>query len=317
MRNTTVVHWWVLTLTLLGASSALVSLTECAGKRSAVAPPPESVTPSPSVTPPVAPVASPQDTVPHDPKVTQTRTKSPKTKKFTDIITRTTVTYAFQPEREYTLVCPEWGVLTVRLLPGETLLRVVAGNTVEWPMDDTETGIDERAPLIAIRRTPYAPPTEAAFITNANVYRFRLIPGGPRGTQGTRQITFYDPAAEERRRNGQREAEEQRKRKLLETRYPKLSFEHLRQYDIGGDTVVWRPVRVEGDHQHTLIELPAATGTEHPTLTVISDGIETRVNYRTIPGRNGAGPVMVADQAFAEARLIGEGGVVRITRRGP
>ncbi len=315
MRNT-VIRWWVLTLALFGASPALVSLTGCAGKRSAVVSPPEPIATPPLVTPPVAPVASPQDTVPQDPQVMKARTPSAKTKKFADIITRTTVTYAFQPEREYTLVCPEWGVLTVRLLPGETLQRVVAGNTVEWMIDDTETGLDEPVPLIAIRRAPYAPPTEAAFITNANIYRFLLLPGGPRGKQATRQITFYDPAAELRRLNGQREAEERRQQKLLETRYPKLSFEHIRQYDIGGDTVVWRPVRVEGDHQHTLIELPAATGTEHPTLTVISDGIETRVNYRTIPGRNGAGPVMVADQAFAEARLIGEGGVVRITRRG-
>ncbi len=316
MRNTTMLPWWVLTLALLGGGPVLMSLTGCAGRRSAALPPVAQVTTSPPVIPLVAPAAVAQDTVPPDPKLMRARTKSAKAKKFADIITRTTVTYAFQPEREYTLVCPEWGVLTVRLLPGETLQRVVAGNTVEWMIDDTETGLDEPVPLLAIRRAPYAPPTEAAFITNANIYRFLLLPGGPRGKQATRQITFYDPAAEERRRNGQREAEEQRKQKLLETRYPTLSFEHIRTYDVGGDAVVWRPVRVEGDHQHTLIELPAATGTEQPTLSVISDGIETRVNYRTIPGRNGAGPVMVVDQAFAEARLIGEGGIVRITRRG-
>lgn len=182
-------------------------------------------------------------------------------------------------------------------------------------IDDTETG-EEPAPLLTIRRAPYAPPTEAAFVTDRHIYRFLLVPGGARGNKPTRQISFYDPLAELRRFTGQVAAEEQRQKKARETRYPALAFEHLRRYDVGGDAVKWRPIKVEGDHQHTMIELPAATGTAQPTLTVISDGIETRINYRTLPGRNGAGPVMVADQAFVEARLIGEGGVVRITRRG-
>jgi len=316
--STTVHSWWACSMARASMVLLLVTLCGCTGKRPPVSPPPAAQTVE--ISPPSAPPQDEHVTIaeaepPQDPDVVKALQRYEKTKKFADVVTPTIVKYAFQPEREYALVCPEWGVLTVRLLPGEVLRRVVAGNPVEWMIDDTETG-EEPAPLLAIRRAPYAPPTEAAFVTDRHIYRFLFVPGGPRGNTPTRHISFYDPLAELRRFTGQVAAAEQRQKKTRETRYPTLAFEHLQRYDVGGDAVKWRPIKVEGDHQHTMIELPAATGTAQPTLAVMNSGIETRINYRTIPGRNGAGPVMVADQAFTEARLIGEGGVVRITRRG-
>ncbi len=297
----------------------LIALAGCTVHRPSVAAPPiPSTVAAPPTPPPVEPIVTESvvEETPQDPDVVKALQKYEKTKKYTDVKTPAVMKYVFQPERIYTLKCPEWGVLTIRLLPGEVLKRVLAGDSVRWMIDDMEMGLGEMTPVIGIRRSPYADPTQMTVITDANIYEFLLIPGGSLGNERTRQITFWDPIAEMRRFKGQVAMEEQRKKKREDTRYPTLSFEHIRAYDVGGDNVVWRPIRVVGDHQHTMVELPAATGTEQPTLSVFQDGIETRMNYRMIPGRNGNGPVIVADQAFTEARLIGEGGVVKISGRG-
>ena len=76
------------------------------------------------------------------------------------------------------------------------------------------------------------------------------------------------------------------------------------------------PVTVEGDQRQTVIKLPAATGADLPTFTIIEDGKEMRVNTRTLPEEGTIGPRIVVDQPFTEARLIGVGGSVSIIGKG-
>ncbi len=272
-------------------------------------------TPPPEIEPPEPLV----EETPQDPDIIKALQKHEKTKKFSDAETPAVMKYVFDPTRIYTLKCPEWGVLTIRLLPGEVLRRIAAGNPVEWMIEDTTIGLGEESAIITLRRAPYAEPAQMTAYTNINIYEFLLLPGGPLGNGRTRQVMFWDPEAELQRWKNQvahAKAMEERRKQAEANRVPTLSSEHVRYYDIGGDSVNWRPVQVVGDHQHTMVFLPTATGAEQPTLTAIRDGEETQVNYRTIPGRNGNGPVIVADQALPEARLTGEGGVVRITGRG-
>ena len=299
---------------IIGASLCLFG--GCTVQRPPVSQPPAVATPvadvlpiawqSVSSQPPSAPTRLP------DPAVVKAVQRYEQTWKFADIVSPTVITYVFQPEREYRLVCPEWSVLTVRLLPGEVLKRVVAGNPVEWMIDDTESGRDEATPVLMIRRAPFAPATEAAFITDSNIYRFMLLPGGK---TTIRQVAFYDPDAELQRLQGQvmhAQAVAERQQRAREARFPSLSSASLRTYHLQGDHVPWWPVRVVGDQQHTILELPAGTATALPTLSVQQDGIATRINYRTIPARDMTGPVLVADQAFSEGLLTGEEGSIRI-----
>src|SRR5262245_41426272 len=135
----TVPSWWACSLALASMVSLIFTLCGCAGKRPPVSPPPvdQAVEIPPTATPPRnEPAVIVEEEPPEDPEVVKALQRYEKTKKFADVVTPTIVKYAFQPEREYSLVCPVWGVLTVRLLPGEVLRRVVAGNPVEWMIDD-------------------------------------------------------------------------------------------------------------------------------------------------------------------------------------
>jgi len=263
-----------------------------------------------------APLPAPelsQSVAVREPAIPSSRARTEKMQTLPEQTTGPMATYVFQPNLIYRLSCSEWGMLMVKLLPGEVFKRAVGGNPVEWMIDDTESG---GSPVIIIRRGPFAPTTEMAFITDVNIYRFVLSPGGSQKTAAIRQITFYDPEAEIRRAQAQEahaRAEEERHQRAQNSRIPSLSYAHMRTYQVQGDRVAWWPVRVVGDQQHTIVELPAGTDTALPTLSVMQDGVETRINYRTVPGHNGTGPVMVTDQALRDAQLVGTEGIVRIS----
>src|SRR5262245_46837277 len=275
---------------------------------------------APPVVAEVTPIPEPPQVVPaaqlppQDEAIVQAMRRYQDTNKWTDIEKATSVTYAYEPTRQYKLTCPEWGLLTVRLLPGEELRDVAGGNPVEWMVKATTSG-NPPAPLLMIRRAPYAPTAEFAFITDQNVYRFLLIPGAG---GSTRTIAFYDPEAEwkaYREHEAALQLEADRRRLASENRTPKLAAERVREYAIeGGHGLAWRPLWVRGDDQRTFVQLPANAGTEQPTLTVQHDGQAMPVNYRTVPGQHGNGPLMVADQAFSQAVLTGQGGTITITR---
>ena len=330
--------YWVLWVLLLGSVLflALAFLSGCAVTKplpqpTAVVPlergqaaappvsPPVVESPAPQVAvapvpsaPPVEPVIEEQVQRPVAPK------EKPKRKK--DVVTRSGVKYELDPERKYTLRCCAWCVVTIKFPAGEVIRLPSMGNQLEWIIDPAQTGLGLSSPVITIRRTPQAPRTEMHVIADSGIYQFILVPTQGEVTEkGIALIEFHDPAAEQQRLNDRvlhAAAQEQRRRSAYENRMPTLNAEHLRNYEIGGDNVRWRPIKIEGDHKHTFIFLPAATGAEQPTLAVVRDGVQTRINSRTVPGRDGNGPILVADQPFSEAVLTGEDGVVSITGRG-
>lgn len=322
------IQWWIHILLMIGCAImgvwAMATFTGCTVTKPPVATPPMLVS-SVATAPMPAPIVEPEEPVveeaPQDPDIVKVLQKYEKTKVFTHITTPAVKKYAFDPTEIYELSCPEWGVLTIRLAPGEVLKKVSVGNPYEWKLDpDTTIRVgDLDAALITLRRTPFAAPAQMTAYTDINIYEFVLKPGGPLGKGRTRQTWFWNPEAEQQRfreKAAYAKAREERRKRAEANRLPQLSPEHARNYEVGGDAVVWRPLRVTGDHQRTLLFLPAATGTEHPTLRVLQDGVETSTNARTVPGRDGNGPTIVVDQAFSRAVLKGEGGVVKIEERG-
>jgi type IV secretory pathway VirB9-like protein len=234
-----------------------------------------------------------------------------KTQRWTDIQRTTSVTYAFEPTKEYVLECPEWEVLTIRLLPGEVLRDVGAGNPVEWMVKSTSTG-NPAAAVLMIRRAPYAPTIRLVAITDRNMYNFRLKPGAQ---SWTRSVSFYDPEAElkaYREHQAFQAAAAERQRNASAYRMPQLQAATLREYRITGDVVAWRPLWVRGDDAHTWVQLPPTSEGEQPILRVMTNGVAVPINYRTVPGLDGKGAVLVADQAWTEAQLIGRGGTITL-----
>ena len=147
-------------------------------------------------------------------------------------------------------------------------------------------GLDLPIDVLTIKRTPFAPTTEIHVTTDAEVYQFILVPKS--GSVSKEQSSVYivtNRETEARRAEAdQRHAEAQeQERQAYEIRPPRLDAEHLRSYTFAGDQVAWMPVSVEGDQRQTVIKLPASTGADLPTFTIIEDGKEMRVNTRTLP----------------------------------
>ena len=164
-----------------------------------------------------------------------------------------------------------------------------------------------------IKRVPEAPTIRLVVVTDKNIYRLKLQPSGRGENQGVRFIRFRDPDAELRREEVRIAALERRKQRAVEPRFPRLDAATIRTYQVRGGPVPWQPVRVTGDHRHTFVFLPANTGAELPILSVMRGDVETRVNSRVVPGEDGA-PVIIADEAFNEATLLGQGGTITILR---
>lgn len=228
-------------------------------------------------------------------------------------------TIYYEPGVKYTLPCAEFGAFTIKFPAGETIKKLNSGNNSEWMVDQAEMGIELPIAVVGIRRAPYASPTELHVITDAAVYQFLLIPTGGRvSKEQSSLITVLNPETEARQAR-QRELhmavmEQERRERVIQA--PQLDASHIRTYAVGGDHVAWMPISVVGDQQHTVIQLPAATGAEQPVVTVIEGGKEQRVNVRTLPEGNGIGPQLVLDQPVSEAKLVGAGGTVRITGGG-
>ena len=227
-------------------------------------------------------------------------------------------TIVYEPGKKPIITCSEFGFVTIQFPAGEKVLKHGSGASGEWTVEPANMGIDLPIGALAIHRTPWAPVAELHVLTDAAAYQFILTP--TTGGVSTKQASLFqvvNPETEARRAERQERREDMlaQQRKEMEISAPQLDAATVRTYEVGGDYVPWAPVNVVGDHQHTVIQLPANSGVGQPTLTVIEYGKEMRVNTRTLPEENGKGPRIIVDQPFTEARLIGDGGTVSIVGR--
>jgi len=296
-----------------------VILAGCAPQRpKSVAQPAPALMATPPASVPVS--TSPegwQPVIEHRPDNIQTRVERPR--RPVEVMGPGGKTIVYEPGKKPIITCSEFGFVTIQFPAGEKVLKFGSGASAEWTIERADMGVDLPIGALAIHRTPWAPVAELHVWTDAAAYQFILTPTA--GGVSTKQVSLFqimNPETEARRAERQERREEMlaQQRKEMEITAPQLDAATVRTYEIGGDHVQWAPVNVVGDHQHTVIQLPANSGAGQPTLTVIEYGKEMRVNTRTLPEENGKGPRIIVDQPFTEARLIGDGGSVSIVGRG-
>ena len=198
------------------------------------------------------------------------------------------------------LVCAVMQVCDVQLQPGEQVNAIHLGDTVRWSVEPAITGFgpDEIQHLI-IKVRDVGLDTSLVVTTNRRTYSFRLR---SHRNQFMPHVTFTYPdeaitkwdALKARRASERQQATMPDSGEYLGN----LSF----GYDIDGDDVQWKPVRVYNDGNKTIIQMPSTLSqTEAPTLLVIrgeKEPEEVIVNYRL------QGDRYIVDSVFDKAILV-------------
>ena len=227
-------------------------------------------------------------------------------------ITKTAAEFPFDTEHEYQLACPFGELLTVEFAPGERYVGHEIANSEEWITAVGESSTNgEPVVVLIVKATPAGKPATLVFITDRSRYRIKLAREGRGENRSVRLVRFRNQADEQRKEDDRFARAERRKQRAAEPRTPQLNPGTARPYLVSGGPVAWQPVSVTGDHAHTFIQLPPNIPTV-PTLSVIENGIETRVNGRTVPGNGQQGPQIIVDGTITEAVLSGPGGQISI-----
>jgi len=221
---------------------------------------------------------------------------------------------------QQSIVCAVLQVCDVALQAGEQVNSIHLGDTARWIVEPaiTGSGPSEIQHLI-IKPMDVGLETSLVVTTNRRTYHFRLR---SHRSEYMSHVSFVYPEESLAKWDviKRRETAERLLNTIPQTGeyLGNLSFD----YDISGDDVSWKPVRIYTDGRKTIIEMPhAMEQTEAPTLLVIRReggwfrSEETAiVNYR-LQGRR-----FVVDAVFNQAILISGVGRnqerVTIVRRG-
>lgn len=198
-------------------------------------------------------------------------------------------------------------VTVISLQPGEELVTVAAGDTVQWIVGDTASGSGtSRRVAVMVKPVRTGIMTNLVITTNRRTYLLELT---STAKAWMASVSWEYPKdrmlalqAQARAADAQAPAAEG------------LSLDQLHfRYAITGDRPPWKPVRAFDDGQHVYIQFPAgiAQGELPPLFVVGPDGKGELVNYRF------HAPYDIVDRLFgaAELRLGGDkAAVVRIER---
>lgn len=209
----------------------------------------------------------------------------------------------------YRLYSAPGQVSDIALQPGETLISVVAGDTVRWVVGDTTSGgpNGERAHVL-VKPTASGLATNLMIATDRRTYHLEL-----ESTSGSYMAALswtypQDELAQLRARNtrARSRAEDTIARGMT---LADLNF----HYRIEGDRPDWRPLRVFDDGRRVFIQMPdRIETTDAPPLFIVGPGGDAQlVNYRV------RDQYYVVDRLFAKAELrLGEDDqtVVRIVK---
>ena len=198
-------------------------------------------------------------------------------------------------------------VTVIRLQPGEDLVTVAAGDTVQWIVGDTASGSGaNRRVAVMVKPVRVGIKTNLVITTSRRTYLLELT-STPKAWMAS--VSWEYPKDQMLALQAQAQA--------ADAQAPVaggLSFDQLHfRYAITGDDPPWKPVRAFDDGRHVYIQFPAgiAQGELPPLFVVGPDGKGELVNYRF------HAPYDVVDRLFgaAELRLGGKkAAVVRIER---
>lgn len=194
------------------------------------------------------------------------------------------------------VVCAVFQVCDIALQPGEQINSINVGDNVRWHTEPSISGSGATARThILIKPLDVGLNTTLFVATDRRTYHIRLK---SHRTRYMAAVGFSYP--EETAAKWKALQENQARRTQAEVLPTGENIQHLDfNYSIGGDSPVWKPLRVYNDGIRTIIQMPEIMGkTEAPSLLVIRNGETTLVNYRLQDNR------FIVDSLFDEAILI-------------
>ncbi|WP_051357923.1 P-type conjugative transfer protein TrbG [Rhodanobacter sp. OR87] len=198
-------------------------------------------------------------------------------------------------------------VTVVSLQPGEELVTVAAGDTVQWIVGDTASGSGvSRRVAVMVKPVRVGIKTNLVITTSRRTYLLELT-STPKAWMAS--VSWEYPKDQMLALQAQAQATDAQAPAASGLSLDQLHF----RYAITGDNPPWKPVRAFDDGQHVYIQFPAgiAQGELPPLFVVGPDGKGELVNYRF------HAPYDIVDRLFgaAELRLGGDKAtVVRIER---
>ena len=198
-------------------------------------------------------------------------------------------------------------VTVIRLQPGEDLVTVAAGDTVQWIVGDTASGSGaNRRVAVMVKPVRVGIKTNLVITTSRRTYLLELT-STPKAWMAS--VSWEYPRDQMLALQAQTQAADAQAPVAGGLSLDQLHF----RYAITGDDPPWKPVRAFDDGRHVYIQFPAgiAQGELPPLFVVGPDGKGELVNYRF------RAPYDVVDRLFgaAELRLGGKkAAVVRIER---
>ena len=221
---------------------------------------------------------------------------------------------------EAVVSCQPLRVCDIELEAGEEILQVSLGDGSRWLASPAFSGERESlTPHVLVKPTEVGIATNAVITTTRRTYYLGLVSRSD-ATQ-VRRVKFYYPQDLAEQANGVFRAKAAQRRQDQETTIARLrspAVESLNfDYEVSGDAVPWKPVRVFDDGAHVYIQMPPAMRvTEAPALLIRTrTGEGALVNYRL------RRPYYVVDRLFETALLVMGVGAhqerVTIRRLGP
>lgn len=198
-------------------------------------------------------------------------------------------------------------VTVISLQPGEELVTVAAGDTVQWIVGDTASGSGtDRRVAVMVKPVRAGITTNLVITTSRRTYLLELT---STAKAWMASVSWQYPKDQMLALQAQAQVADAQAPAAEGLSLDQLHF----RYAITGDSPPWKPVRAFDDGQHVYIQFPAgiAQGELPPLFVVGPDGKGELVNYRF------RAPYDIVDRLFgaAELRLGGDkAAVVRIER---
>ena len=198
-------------------------------------------------------------------------------------------------------------VTVISLQPGEELVTVAAGDTVQWIVGDTASGSGtSRRVAVMVKPVRAGIMTNLVITTNRRTYLLELT---STAKAWMASVSWEYPKDQMLALQAQAQVADAQAPAAEGLSLDQLHF----RYAITGGSPPWKPVRAFDDGQHVYIQFPAgiAQGELPPLFVVGPDGKGELVNYRF------HAPYDIVDRLFgaAELRLGGDkAAVVRIER---